>query len=207
MKLLGLLLVCVALPVVRCHDPPAGAPVGFLHGSDGSPLKSCITSLKSRRNDVDPDGELLFITNHRTNVLGGTEEPIRPVSFDEADNDPSASVRFCQSGTDQEHQEIFSGDLLKRLLNSKAEHVLFSIHGFNTQPTSALDQAANIQGQFNTMAERGDDASTVKVVGLIWPCGDKWLYVRDYWDDRRSAYASATGFERMLAKVLRAEER
>ncbi|CEM00021.1 unnamed protein product [Vitrella brassicaformis CCMP3155] len=216
MKFLGLLL-CVAFPVVRCHDISAGTPAGFLHTHgpiNGSPLKRRITSLQGRNNKVDPDEELLFITNHRMNVPDGEEsvgqaasQPTS-VSFDEKNNDASGNVHFCESGTDDEHKEIFSEKFLARLRNSKAETILFSIHGFNVQPTDALDETAKIQAQFNTMAaERGDDAGRVKVVGLIWPCGDKIGIIRDYWDDRRRAYASVCGFERVLAKVLRADER
>ncbi|CEL94321.1 unnamed protein product [Vitrella brassicaformis CCMP3155] len=148
------------------------------------------------------------------NVLGGTKEsfgnpdsPTKPVSFDEKNNDATGNVHFCKSGPDDEHKEVFSKNFLDRLLNSKADHVLFSIHGFNVQPASALDQTAKIQEQFNAMAKTGDNPSKVKVVGLIWPCGDKIGIIRDYWNDRRRAYASVAGFERMLAKVLRADER
>lgn len=139
---------------------------------------------------------MLYVTNRfpkqsiRTRIR-------RKFDFDLGNNAPSNSVFFCERTDDGNSTEIGSIDFLSRLKTSSYRQLLVYIHGFSNLPEDVFKAAAEFQGLCN--AKKDDE---VLVVPLIWPCDNDLGIVEDYWDDQKSADASAYSFARVLQKFL-----
>lgn len=140
---------------------------------------------------------MLFLTNRfpqgsiRTRVG-------RPFEFDLRNNAPSNSVFFCeQASAESSYIEIGSKNFLARLRDSTRRQLLLYIHGFNTMPDGAFKLAEELQIYCDQ-----NDADEILVVPLIWPCDNDLGIVQDYWDDQKSADASAFAFARALDKFI-----
>ncbi|MGQ0619535.1 MAG: alpha/beta hydrolase [Panacagrimonas sp.] len=142
---------------------------------------------------------MLFITNHVINEpdLAKVEQE-RTITFKWSNSRPSTSVLFCRREDDGRYQEIGSWSFMGELKKSAAEQILFYIHGFSNQPEPDIfPRARALQKLFD-----GKQANLVQVVPLIWPCDNDMGIIKDYWDDQRSADASAFGFSRVLEMFL-----
>lgn len=139
---------------------------------------------------------MLFITN-RALEQSHRSRSGRKVSFDMDNNEPQASVFFCETGKNQ-MTEVMSEGLLERLRTSKCEEILVYIHGFNNTPESAFAAAKQLQDQ----ADAHDTKGRLLVLPMIWPNGAKPGIIRDYYDDQDRADGSAIGYARILAKFL-----
>jgi len=83
---------------------------------------------------------------------------------------------------------------MSALKESKAKQLLFFIHGFSNLPEADIfPRAEKFQKYFDSKEE-----NLIQVIPLIWPCDDDIGIVKDYWDDQKSADASAASFSRVL---------
>jgi esterase/lipase superfamily enzyme len=83
--------------------------------------------------------------------------------------------------------------------NTPHKQILLYIHGFNNLPEESIfKRTEELQGIIDEIA--GDKFALV--VPLIWPCDSDVGIVKDYWDDQKSADASAFAFSRMFQKFL-----
>ncbi len=140
---------------------------------------------------------MLFITNRRL-VEGPRSAPGRRVSFDLADNEPSASLFFCQRTAKDSYEELTAPVMLGRLRQAPSRQILLFVHGFNALPEPAVfPDALRLQGLCDQVAP-----GLVQVVPLVWPCDDDFGLLRDYWDDQSAAEFSALAFSRALGKFL-----
>lgn len=138
---------------------------------------------------------MLFITNRALRQSRRSRKN-RPVDFDLDNDEPQASVFFCEAhGADK--TELMSGPFLQRFQGETCQEIIVFIHGFNVQPEHALSGARLIQERCDQMA-----AGRFLVLPLIWPVGGKTGVIRDYYDDQDRADGSAIGFARILAKFL-----
>ena len=105
-------------------------------------------------------------------------------------NEVSNSVYFCEF---DEHSgasiEIMGEPFFARVKDSSCRQVLLYLHGFNNQPDTIFQRAAEMQGLV------GDD---IMVMPMIWPCDEDFGVVKDYWDDQRAADATGMAFSRVL---------
>jgi esterase/lipase superfamily enzyme len=140
---------------------------------------------------------MLFVTNRR--VLGSRRsEAGREIAFDPADNEPGASVYFCQRTGPGAYTEILSAPFLGRLRRSPRQQTLLYLHGFNCQPeASVLPDAERLQRLCDELAP-----GLIEVVPLVWPCDGDFGIVLDYYDDQLAADASGLAYARVLAKFL-----
>ena len=136
---------------------------------------------------------MLFVTNREPQGSIRTRVN-RPFKFDFRKNAPSNSIYCCERLDKDNYIELGSKKFLSRLRESKAEQLLFFIHGFSNLPEPDIfPRAEKLQEYFDTK-EQG----LVKVVSIIWPCDDDPGIVGDYWDDQKSADMSAFSFARVL---------
>jgi esterase/lipase superfamily enzyme len=138
---------------------------------------------------------MLFITN-RALEQSLRSRRNRRVSFDMDNNEPQASVFFCEKHEDG-MTEIMSEPFLDRLRDSKVKEILIYVHGFNNTPDSAFEAGGKLQKRCDEMA-KGD----YLVLPLIWPNGAKPGIVRDYYDDQDRADGSSIAYARTLAMFL-----
>ncbi|CEM36962.1 unnamed protein product [Vitrella brassicaformis CCMP3155] len=175
-----------------------------------------MAAIAGNLDTVRPHKGMLFITNHMMNKdrqfdpKGAKEEmdalSLGRVKFDEANNQPRAIVRYCRFDPDHPdgHEVISASTFIDDLWNSKAKHVLFYIHGFNSEPETSpweygvFTQAAALQAQFDSI-----EPNNTQIVLLIWPCGNRFGILRDYWSDQIAAHMSAAAFEVALGKFLK----
>lgn len=76
---------------------------------------------------------MLFVTNRR--ILGSRRsEAGREVAFDLADDEPGASVYFCQRTGAGAYTELLSAPFFARLRRSPRQQGLLYFHDFNCQP-------------------------------------------------------------------------
>ena len=144
---------------------------------------------------------MLFVTN-RALKQSKRSRVNREVSFNLNDNEPTASVFFCEradtSDPTDSYTEIGSQAFLDRLKKDPAEQILVYIHGFNNLPEPDIfPRAEKLQSLLDAAAPQ-----LVRVVPLIWPCDDDFGIIKDYWDDQDSADQAAFGFARVLGKFL-----
>jgi esterase/lipase superfamily enzyme len=140
---------------------------------------------------------MLFITNRRL-VEGSRSSAGRRVSFDLADNEPSASLFFCQRMARGTYEELTAPVMLGRLRRTPRRQILLFIHGFNALPEPAVFPDAEL---LQTLCDRLAP-DLVEVVPLVWPCDDDFGLLHDYWDDQSAAEFSALAFSRALGKLL-----
>lgn len=139
---------------------------------------------------------MIFITNRFPTQSIQTKIG-RNWEFDLKNNAPSNSVFFCERNSDDSHTEIGSLDFLNRLKTSTYRQILLYIHGFSNLPEDVFEAA----GEFQKLCDK-EKKDEVLVVPMIWPCDDDKGIVKDYWDDQKSADASAYSFSRILEKFI-----
>ncbi len=140
---------------------------------------------------------MLFITNRR--IEGSRRSQAgRTVTFAPGDNEPGASLFFCQRQGPDQYLELTSIPFFARLRRSVRRQVLFFIHGYNCQPEARVfPEALQLQRLCDALAP-----NLVEVVPLVWPCDDDFGLVLDYWDDQHSATASGLALARVLGKFM-----
>jgi esterase/lipase superfamily enzyme len=152
---------------------------------------------------------MLFVAN-RVFHQGQHTVPGRDVTFDLDDNNALQSVFFC-SRTDSPdldaagrpvYKEIGSTAFLNRLRASKAEQILFYIHGYSNLPEDDIFPRATKLGK--ACVEAG---LNIEIVPIIWPCDNDSGIIQDYYDDQVAADASSTAFSRALSKFMAWQEK
>jgi esterase/lipase superfamily enzyme len=140
---------------------------------------------------------MLFITNRR--IEGSRRSQAgRAIEFAPGDNEPGASLFFCQRQGPDQYQELTALLFFGRLRRSVRRQVLFFVHGFNCQPeASVFPEALKLQSLCDALAP-----DLVEVVPLVWPCDDDFGLVLDYWDDQQAATASGLALARVLGKFI-----
>jgi esterase/lipase superfamily enzyme len=140
---------------------------------------------------------MLFVTN-RALAEGPRSLPGRRVHFDLADNEPRASLFFCERVAEQHYVEIGASAFFARLRQSPRRQVLLFVHGFNVQPEpSAFSAARRLQAGLDALL-----GPEIEVVPVIWPCDDDFGLVLDYFDDQDAAESSGFAFARAIGKFL-----
>ena len=140
---------------------------------------------------------MLFITNRNLNQ-GLRLQVGRKVSFSLDNNLAGQSVYFCKREAENQYTEIGGHPFMAELKASPAEQILFLIHGFSNLPEPDIfPRALTLQRLFDAT-----QPNLVQVVPLIWPCDNDTGVVKDYWDDQKSADASAFAFSRLLEMFL-----
>ena len=139
---------------------------------------------------------MLFITNRFPKQSIRTRRG-RRFDFDLNNNAPSNSVFFCERGEDGRCVEMGSIDFLAEVKKAAYRQILIYIHGFSNLPDDVFAAAA----EFQSLCD-GRRAGEVLVIPLVWPCDNDFGIVKDYWDDQKSADASAFSFARVLEKFL-----
>jgi esterase/lipase superfamily enzyme len=140
---------------------------------------------------------MLFITNREPKGSISTRIG-RKFAFDLRKNAPSNSIYFCERTSADNYVEIGSTALMKRLGECNAQQLLFYVHGFSNLPEPDIFPRASELQQFFNDKEEG----LVLVVPIIWPCDNDFGIVKDYWDDQKSADASAFSFARILQRFM-----
>lgn len=90
--------------------------------------------------------------------------------------------------------ELGSLKFMKALREDPHKQILFYLHGFNNQPADVMYQGNLLQKLMDMNAP-----NECLVIPIIWPCGDKTGFVRDYWDDQKSADMSGYPLSRALS--------
>lgn len=138
---------------------------------------------------------MLFVTN-RIPKEGYETKLNRQFTFDLDNNSPSNSVFYCEKAGNG-CTEIGSEAFLRSLKTSEYKELLFYIHGFSNMPADVFKAAE----EFQFLCDKAEP-NRVLVVPIIWPCDNDLGIVKDYWDDQRSADASAMSFSRVLEKFI-----
>ena len=140
---------------------------------------------------------MLFITNRR--IEGSRRSQAgRTITFAPGDNEPGASLFFCQRQGPDQYLELTAVPFFGRLRRSVRRQVLFFVHGYNCQPEARVfPEALQLQRLCDALAP-----DLVEVVPLVWPCDDDFGLVLDYWDDQHSATASGMALARVLGKFM-----
>lgn len=120
----------------------------------------------------------------------------RNVSFAK-DNRVDQSMYFCRRNSYNNYAEIGSPDFFAELKNNNCKEILLFIHGFNMKPEDVFKSTEALQALFEKKSP-----GYLEVVPLIWPCGDKFGLVRDYFDDQKAADASEFAFMRLIEKFF-----
>ncbi len=139
---------------------------------------------------------MLFITNRFPKQSIRTRSG-RHFDFDLNNNAPSNSVFFCERGPDGACTEVGSIDFLARVKKAAHRQILIYIHGFSNMPDDIFAGAQ----EFQELCD-GRRKGEVLVIPLVWPCDNDFGIVQDYWDDQKSADASAYSFARVLEKFM-----
>lgn len=140
---------------------------------------------------------MLFITN-RTIKNGIGLQAGRKIEFDLGNNLASQSVYYCRREGKNDYTEVGSLDFMADLKKSKAEQILVYVHGFSNLPEPDIfPRALVLQNLFNKK-----QPDMIQIVPLIWPCDSDLGVIKDYWDDQKSADASAFAFSRVLEKFM-----
>lgn len=141
---------------------------------------------------------MYFITN-RAFKQSFRSKVNRRVDFDLNQNAPSNSAYFCRKNRGDDFVEIGCNNFMGELKESPARQLLFLLHGSCQLPeTDIFPLAARLQELFE-----GKEKHLLLVVPVIWPCDNDFGVVRDHWDDRKSAAASAFAFARVLEMFMR----
>ena len=139
---------------------------------------------------------MLFITNRFPTTSIQTRLG-RSFTFDLRNNAPSNSVFFCEKKDSDGAQEIGSKNFLSALKESRYKQIVIFIHGFSNLPDDVFENASKLQSLFDKEKDGG-----ILVVPIIWPCDKDFGVVKDYWDDQKSADASAFSLSRVLSKFI-----
>lgn len=146
---------------------------------------------------------MLFVTN-RVPDEGVESKAGRQVKFDDKKSDASNSLFYCEStlkSGEFSYVEIMSEGFLKKLKKSSKGSILLYIHGYNTEPFSAIGKGELLQHLLNKI-----EPNAVEVVTVVWPCiGDQvldHLNVREYWGDQDAADMSGPIFARVLSRFM-----
>ena len=108
---------------------------------------------------------MLFITNRSFNE-GKISKKDRKVTFNLEENEPSASVFFCERGEKDQYVELGGEAFLERVRQSSYKQILLYIHGFNNLPEKDIfPRAESLQNLCN---QHGKDQ--IQVIPMIWPC-------------------------------------
>ncbi len=139
---------------------------------------------------------MLFVTNHP--VLTGPETAEgRSLRFHPEDREPRASLVYGERLGPGRYREIGSERLFARLAAEGARHILLYVHGFSNPPEEKVfPTALHLQRRLRELG------LAVTVVPLIWPCGIRLGYLRDYFADQDSADMSGFAFARLLGRFL-----
>ncbi|MDX8395686.1 MAG: alpha/beta hydrolase [Mariprofundaceae bacterium] len=142
---------------------------------------------------------MLFITNRVPTGSTNAELP-HPYEFDLEQAAPANHVFFCRRTGATQYSEIGSKTLMQELKDSPAKQLLFFIHGFSNLPEDDIfPRAVNLQAMLDA---KNNGVREILVVPMIWPCDNDLGVVKDYWDDQKSADASAASMARVLHKFL-----
>ena len=80
---------------------------------------------------------MLFVTNRR--IEGSRRsQPGRSVAFARDDQEPGASLYFCQRAGPEQYVELTAVPFFSRLRRSRHRQVLFYVHGFSCQPEARV---------------------------------------------------------------------
>lgn len=142
---------------------------------------------------------MLFITNRAINEVElARVEQDRKITFDLSNNLARQSINFCRRAGPNDFIELGSQKFMAELKNSRAEQLLIFIHGYSNLPEPDIfPRAQALQKLFDNQRE-----NRVQVVPIIWPCDNDLGIIKDYWDDQKSADASAFAFARLLEMFL-----
>ncbi len=143
---------------------------------------------------------MLFVTNHpmiRAEAAGEVR-----LRFHPDDREPRASLVFGERRGPDDYREIGAEGLFARLASGPAAQVLFYIHGFSSTPEGQIFPTAR-----RLQAGLRELGLEVAVVPLIWPCGARLGYLRDYFADQDAADMSGFAFARLLGRFLDWRER
>lgn len=147
---------------------------------------------------------MLFVTN-RVFHEGQKTVQDRPVSFDMDNTNALQSIFFCSRKDPPDlspegrpvYKEIGSTAFLNKLRDSKADQILFFIHGYSNLPEE------DIFPRVKLLSKACEDSGlNIQVVPIIWPCDNDKGVIKDYYDDQIAADASSTAFSRALSKFL-----
>ena len=139
---------------------------------------------------------MLFITNRFPK--GSIQTRVgRKFEFDLKNNAPSNSVFFCRREADGQINEVGSLNFMSELKTSPYRQLLLYIHGYSNMPEDVFKGA----GEFQELCDKAS-AQEVLVVPVIWPCDGDFGIIKDYWDDQKSADASAPAFARALCRFI-----
>ena len=140
---------------------------------------------------------MLFITNRQLKQSPRTRKN-RKIDFDLAKNAPSNDLYYCRRSGKEDYVEVGSDALMQELRDNEYKQLLFFIHGFSNMPEPHIFPRVETLQSLLDNKEQG----LVKVIPLIWPCDDDLGIIKDYWDDQKSADASASSFTRLLNRFL-----
>ncbi len=140
---------------------------------------------------------MLFVTNRR--IEGSRRsQPGRAIAFAQGDQEPGASLFFCQRLGPERYVELTAVPFFSRLRRSRHRQLLFYVHGFSCQPESRVfPDALRLQTLCDAI-----DPDLAEVVAIVWPCDDDFGIVLDYWDDQHAATASGLALARVLGKFM-----
>nr|WP_321466684.1 alpha/beta hydrolase [uncultured Desulfobulbus sp.] len=139
---------------------------------------------------------MLFITNRFPK--GSIQTRVgRSFAFDLRNNAPSNSIFFCRRNTDGSITEVGGLNFMSELKATPYRQMLLYVHGFSNMPEDVFKAA----GEFQQLCDAAS-AQEVLVVPIIWPCDGDFGIVQDYWDDQKSADASAPAFSRALCRFI-----
>lgn len=139
---------------------------------------------------------MLFITNRFPK--GSIQTRVgRKFEFDLKNNAPGNSMFFCQRAVNGDMIEVGGLNFLTGLKGSDYRQILLYIHGFANLPEDVFRTASELQRFCDKK-----DKKEVLIVPVIWPCDNDLGIVQDYWDDQKSADASALSFARVLNRFI-----
>ena len=140
---------------------------------------------------------MLFVTNRR--IEGSRRsQPGRSIAFARDDQEPGASLYFCQRAGPEQYVELTAVPFFSRPRRSRHRQVLFYVHGFSCQPEARVfPDAQRLQALCDAL-----DPDLAEVVPIVWPCDDEFGIVLDYWDDQQAATASGLALARVLGKFM-----
>lgn len=143
---------------------------------------------------------MLFITNRFPTQSIKTRVG-RSFDFDLKNNAASNSVFYCRRLGNEKYEEIGGFNLMSDLKVSPYRQLLVYIHGFSNLPEAVFEGA----GEFQALCDK-KKKNEVLVLPVVWPCDDDAGIVQDYWDDQKSADASAFSLARVLQHFMKWRE-
>ncbi len=139
-----------------------------------------------------------MVTNRAINESKQATTLPRPITFKLADSQPLQSLFFCDVDDAGNAIEIGSDFFFNTLKNLPFEHLLMTIHGFNTSPSAALANTKRMQTLFDAKMP-----GKVGVLPLIWACEISSVNIAErYLDDQLRGDASGIAFARLFMMFL-----